>query len=517
LRKNYFKEVTMRKKRFLWIVIIMLLMPFIFIVAFNGQEGASKKPEEMAAPEISMTGSQKDRAEALGKQYSGVTVTMITEGIAAGPPKAFAPQFEKATGIKIKVIESPFEETMSRPLVEHEAGTGAIDIYRMLPDWVPDFAAAGVIEPVQKYVDKYMTKEDLADIEPGPMLATMIYEGQIWGLLMDGDIFILYYRADIFENPEAQRKFKAKYGYDLAPPKNWEQYDQIGQFITDFTDHEVYGGAGNRAPGQAYFWFNQLFRGAGGRFFNPDTMESTVNSNIGRQTMEQLVKELEFGPPGMENWGTTELWSGFVDGKVAMQFSWPPSGRFAEAASGLANYPTWLPPTKVAGKIKYALLPGAFKGDGPPAAGMMGNGFWALSSDSKNKEAAFAWMMWMNSPEMALKTSLYPSSLMDPYRFSQFDSPQYQAAWPNATLYLETLREAGKYALVPTKMLGGTELDEIADRIVSSVMGGQDIQSALDDAAGKMDAVVNRLGKERVQKSYKDLLKLQDQIRALQK
>ncbi|UCB44513.1 MAG: extracellular solute-binding protein, partial [Spirochaetota bacterium] len=372
----------MLRNRVLYIIVCMLLIPFVFIVAFNGKEEAAEKPEEVEGPAISMEGTQRERAEALGKKYSGVTKTLLTEGIAAGPPQAFADQFTKATGIKVKVVESPYEETMSRPLIEHEAGTGAIDLYRIVPSWIPDFAAAGVIESIQPYVDKYMTEDDLADIEPGRKLACMIYEDEIWGLLMDGDIFILYYRADIFEDPAAQSRFKARYGYDLAPPKNWEQYNQVGQFITDFTDGAVYGGAGNRSSGPAYFWFNQLFRGAGGRFFDPDTMKSTVNGKIGKQTMEQLVKELEFGPPGMENWGTAQLWSGFVDGTVAMQFSWPPIGRFSEAASGLANYPTWLPPTNVAGKIKYSLLPGPFKGEGPPADGMMGNGFWVLSSDS---------------------------------------------------------------------------------------------------------------------------------------
>jgi multiple sugar transport system substrate-binding protein len=506
MKKKFFQLST--------VLIVVVLISALFLVGGKGK----KEAPEGAAPEetVMRAGSQKERAEALAKKYAGVTVTILTEGIAAGPPKAFAPQFEEATGVKIKVIESPYVETMSRPLVEHEAGTGAIDIYRIVPDWVPDFAAAGVIQSIDDLVKKYMTEEDLADIEPGYMLATMFYEGEYWGMLMDGDIFILYYRADIFEDPEAMKRFKAKYGYELAPPKNWEQYNQIGQFITDFTKGKVYGGAGNRAPGQAYFWFNQLFRGAGGRFFDPETMKPTINGEIGRQTMEQLVKELEFGPPGMVNWGTAELWSGFVDGTVAMQFSWPPSGRFAEAASGLANYPTWLPPTKVAGKIKYALLPGPFKGEGPPGAGMMGNGFWTLSSDTKNREAVFAYMMWMNSAEMALKTSLFPNSLMDPYRISQFAAPEYKAAWPNASLYLETLREAGKYALVPTKVLGGTEFDEIVDVAVTSVMGGMPIQAALDEAAKKMEEVVNRLGKDRVKASYKDLLKMQDEIRKLQ-
>jgi multiple sugar transport system substrate-binding protein len=458
-------------------------------------------------------GSQRERAEALARKYKGKTVTMLTEGIAAGPSKAFAPIFEKATGVKVVVVEAPFEETMSKPLTEHEARTGAIDIYRIVPHWIPDFAAAGVIKPIQDLVDKYYTKADIADISPGLRIATTLYQGKTWAILVDGDIFILYYRADIFENPDAKKQFKAEYGYDLAPPKTWKQYNEIGQFITDFTDGEVYGGAGVRAPGQAYFWFEQIYRGAGGKDFDPATMKPLINGEIGVKTMQQLKDELEFGPPGMEKWGVAELWSGLTDGKVAMHFAWPPGGRFAEAASGLANYPTWLPPTKVAGKIKYALLPGPFDGSGPPAAGVMGNAVWTISAESKNREAAFAWMMWCDSPDMAVRQSLYPSSLQDPYRISEFEAPEYRAAWPNAGLYLDTLKEAGKYAVVPSKMLGGTEYDEIVDRAVTSVMAGKDIQDALDDAAEQITAVVNRLGKERVKTSYQDLVKLQDEIR----
>jgi multiple sugar transport system substrate-binding protein len=502
-------------KMLVMVFFVILIATFLFVAGKGGKEKGTEATTEVEVT-VSREGTQKERAEALASQFAGTTIVMTTEGIAAGPPKAFAPQFEKATGVTVKVVELPFEETKSRPFTEHEARTGAVDIYRVDPGWVPDLAAAGVIQPFTDEVKKYMTDKDLADIEKGRMIATMLYQGDYWGMLVDGDIFILYYRADIFENPDAKTAFKAKYGYELAPPKNWAQYNQIGQFITDFTKGAVYGGAGVRAPGQAFYWFNQLYRGAGGKLFNAETMKPTINGSIGVQTMQQLKAELAFGPPGMEKWGVAELWSGFVDGKVAMHFAWPPGGRFAEAASGLANYPTWLPPSKVAGKIKYALLPGPFAGDGPPAAGVMGNGFWTMSSDTANKDAAFAWMMWFNSPEIALKSSLYPNSLMDPYHYSQFEAPEYRAAWPNAGMYLDTLREAGKFAIVPTKMLGGTEYDEIIDRAVTSVMGGKDIQAALDDAARQMEEVTNRLGRDRVKATYQDLLKLQGEIRQAQ-
>ena len=504
----------MFRKGFISILVLFLLIAFVFVVTFNG--GGKKEPVEKpkeVAPAIEIKGTQKERAEALAKMYAGTTVTMTHEGLAVGPPAAFAPQFEKLTGVKVNVIGIAYEELKSKAFTEHEARTGAVDVYSIDADWLADFAAMGVIQPIDDLINQYIPKEDFDDINPGQRIACMDYEGEMWGLIVDGDIFILYYRADIFEDPEAKKQFKANYGYELAPPKSWEQYNQIGQFITDFTNGEVYGGAGVRLAGMIYPWFLQVYRGAGGKLFDPETMKPLINGKIGRQTVEQMMKEHEFGPPAMENWGIGELWSEFVNGKVAMQFSWPPIGRFSEAASGLANYPDWLPPTKVAGKVKYSLIPGPFKGDGPPAAAVTGNILWTLSSDTKNREAAFAWMMWINSPEIALKTSLYPNSLFDPYRYSQFESPEYRAAWPTAPLYLDTLMEAGKYAIPATKMLGGTEYDEIVDRLMSSVIGGQDIQSALDDAARRLDEVVNRLGRDRVKASYNDFLNLQEQIR----
>jgi multiple sugar transport system substrate-binding protein len=495
------------------VFLVVLVITLVFVGCDRKEKGVDKRG---AAEELVLEGSQKERAETLGKQYSGTTITMLQEGIAAGPVKAFAAPFKEATGITVEVIEVPFEETMYKPFTEHEAGTGAIDIYRIIPNWIPDLAAAGVIQPIDDLIEKYITEEDMADVEPGRKLATMLYDDQYWGVLVDGDMFILYYRADIFEDPDTMQAFKAKHGYDLAPPKSWKQLNEIAAFITDYTNGEVYGYAGIRGPGHNVMYFNQPFRGAGGKLFDPDTMEPQINGTIGVQTMQQLMKELEYGPPGMEQYGVGEQWSAAVTGKIAMWYSWPPSGRFPEAASGLANYPTWLPMTEVAGKIKYALLPGPFEGEGPPAAGMMGNGFWCLSADTKNREATWAFMMWYHSPEIALATSKFANSLQDPYRFSQFDDPGYRSLWPNAGMYLDTLREAGKYTIVPTKVLGGTEYDEIIDRAVTAVIGGQDIQSALDEAAEKMDEVTERLGRDRVKKSYQDLIKLQDEIRALQ-
>ncbi|MFT3989580.1 MAG: extracellular solute-binding protein [Aestuariivirga sp.] len=79
------------------------------------------------------------------------------------------------------------------------------------------------------------------------------YKGKIWGFFDDGDMFALYYRKDIFEDPKMKDAYQAKFGKALEVPKTWEDYAQVAQFITDQMAPNVYGAAHFRkagSPGQ---------------------------------------------------------------------------------------------------------------------------------------------------------------------------------------------------------------------------------------------------------------------------
>src|SRR5215831_16053460 len=52
--------------------------------------------------------------------------------------------------------------------------------------------------------------------------------GKIYGFPDDGDVFIMYYRRDLFEDPAVQKAFKDKTGKDLAVPKTWADFDVVG-------------------------------------------------------------------------------------------------------------------------------------------------------------------------------------------------------------------------------------------------------------------------------------------------
>ena len=85
---------------------------------------------------------------------------------------------------------------------EYRAGTGAYDALNVIPAWMPDLASAGALEPLDPYVDKYGYREELKEIAPTYRDNQMTVNGKIYGFPDDGDVFVLYYRKDIFEDAD---------------------------------------------------------------------------------------------------------------------------------------------------------------------------------------------------------------------------------------------------------------------------------------------------------------------------
>lgn len=88
------------------------------------------------------------------KKFKGITLSKTNEsGLQALDDRNFTgPLWEKLTGIKVKVIESPFAQIYSKVIAEHIAGTGGIDVIDGSPVWMPDFAEQKVIDPIDSYI-----------------------------------------------------------------------------------------------------------------------------------------------------------------------------------------------------------------------------------------------------------------------------------------------------------------------------------------------------------------------------
>lgn len=435
--------------------------------------------------------------DAAKKMCNGKTITIVWEaGLQSLDPKNFSgPMWEKLTTCKINVVEVSTAEMFTKIMQEYRAGTGAYDALNVIPAWMPDLVQAGALEQLDAMVDKYGFRAELQKIAPTYRDNQMKVNGKIYGFPDDGDVFLMYYRKDIFADAALQKDFKAKFGYDLAPPKTWKQFGEIGQFLTEkLKDKGIYGAAQFREPGYGNFMFQERFRNEGGKFFDAN-MKAQINSPTGVKVLTEWLNENKFMPAGVEKFGFVENLATFVKGQSAMTISWPPYGRFAAGYLADEKALDWVPKSTVAGKVGYALPPG---GHPQLAAGFA----LSVASTSKNKELAYLFIQWLNSEEISMQRVQLPYALRDPFRDSHFTSKEYLAKWPDAKDYLAALQAGSKTGLLDLSLIQTDKYEEALRQGISRLWAGDNPKAILDDVAKSWDETTAKIGVDKQKAVY---------------
>lgn len=460
----------------------------------TGAACAASLAASLAAPAWAQEDAAAKAIEA-AKEFSGSEITVVAEaGLQALLDKQItAGEWEELTGIKVNVVELPFEELYPKQLLEHRAGTGAYDTLLISPAYLADMVANGMLEDLGPYFEKYGVAAEDEDINPA-FSDWQYYDGTRYGLVVDGDVLVTYYRKDLFEDPENKAAFKEQYGYDLAPPADYTQFGDIACFLTENYAPEIYG-AGVINTGYMFFMFGERFRVAGGRFFDPETMRSMVNSDIGVDVLTQMVEQNTCMAPGIETWGFAENLSALNAGQIAMTISWPPLGRWAQGVNIEDEALSWVPPTTVADKVGYAVNPG---GHPELAAGFLSG----VSVNSDNKDAAYLYGQWMHSKAQSLQNVMRPVGLRDPYRMSHYESPEYQGLWPTAPDYLAVLQDGAANGLADFSWIETFRYQDAMSRAVLDAIAGADPKQALDGLAAEWDALTDEIGIDRQRAAY---------------
>ncbi len=213
--------------------------------------------------------------------FDGVTVTAALH---SGPfVNAWGPHVKRIKelyGINLELVGIPVNELYDKSILELSMGTGAYDIVQYNPGWVGDYI--DFMRPLDDYMDRW--DPGWMDIHEGFREWENTYGGQRVSLTMDGDVMIFYYNKNMFEDPKEMADFKSTYGYDLAPPANYDQVLDIQKHFQRDTDGDgTIDQAGysdpiiKRGRGQ-YPYLMRLFAyqkeaGITPNYFDPDTME----------------------------------------------------------------------------------------------------------------------------------------------------------------------------------------------------------------------------------------------------
>lgn len=433
--------------------------------------------------------------------FDRVTINLVGDaGHNLKPYEFWKSDFEKA-GISIQIIEVPFEGVYEKEKTEFVAGTGAFDVVTFYPAYIGDFADNGYLEPL----DDYITKEPAAVWDPNPsdVLAPFWelyckFGGKVYALPIDGDVHMLMYRKDLFENPDEQAAFTAKYDKELAPPETWEDWLQVGEFFTrkkgeelagQVLDRDFYGSADFAKRGFSFAWFVDRWAAAGEPYFDQD-MKPLVNSPNAVKALQNFVDSLKNAPPDVLGYGYDELRDAFIKGNVAMVVQWTDVPKKGADPTQSA----------IAGKIGVGRVPGwNIEGTVVHRAMMPVGRVVAVAADSQNKEAAY-WVAKHVSYDRSLEDVSTALTGLDPYRTTHFSHPEAYAMFGSvdeAEAYLKGVEASMADGYPEIFIPGAAQYEDSLDLHVNKALAGQETpQEALDAVAKEWDEITDKLGRD---------------------
>jgi multiple sugar transport system substrate-binding protein len=465
------------------------------------------------------------------KPYKGTTINvMVLKATVGDGLKYHVPHWEEQTGGRINVAEVPIETLHTQIFSDLTSGLGRYDAYMTGAWFYGDY-----FQPEQPYIvpiAKFLADPRYSHWDPGEFLPSMkklyTWKGELYGVLFDADSQALYYRKDIFANPEVQAKFKAKTGYALpVPPKTMQQMHDLADFFTGWD----WGGTG---PGwgislhakvneQGFFHFltlaapyvinpeNKYF------FFNPETMKPLINSEGHVRALEDYVKFLANGPREQISWTLGQGWNLFLAGQAVMEPTWGDLPTLAQDPKT----------SKVQGKMGATAIPGTTESFNPIGGGwkkydlnQVGNtngGSWhcVISRFSKKQEATYDFLAFMANRKNAFFNTTHGWTGVQPGMRYEYLPPagtstiaEWQAEGWNPADVAEYLHGYYEGLAMPLqeeylRIPGTAEYWHELDVNVSAVLGGQmKAKQALDATATSWEAITERYGRTQQKALY---------------
>jgi multiple sugar transport system substrate-binding protein len=290
-------------------------------------------------------------------------------------------EYEAETGVKVTVETTPWSDFQTKAFTEFNAKGSAYDMVVGDSQWLGAGAEGG------HYVDlsDFFKKNDLGNVfAPATVKSYAEYGGKFWAVPMEADAAGWSYRKDWFEDPKEMAAFKAKYGYDLAPPTTFAQLTDIAEFF-DRPDENRYGIAiytDNAYDALAMGVENAIFS-YGGELGDYTTfnVEGILNSDKNVAALENYKKLYSFTPPGWSKTFFAENNQAMTEGLVAMSLN------FFAFFPALAN-PATNPHAADTGFFANPAGP-----TGEQGAALGGQGI-SIVSYSEHKDEAYKFLEW---------------------------------------------------------------------------------------------------------------------------
>lgn len=321
--------------------------------------------------------------------YRGATIRTIGEAL---PPlealDKLKDKFTAETGIEVIIEQYAHEEAVDKVMLDLNSRTGRYDFIIQPHRELGRFVENNHVIPITQFVDD--PKLNNPNFHPEKALYNNLWKEISWyndkpyGYPFTAITMFLWYRADLVNDPKEKEGFKAKYGYDLKQPENWNEYKDMAEWFTR-PDKGFFGTAiqGKRHVALWYEWLNFLYS------FGGDVLETTkgyeygpiiVNSPEAIASLDYYKNLIKYSPSDTMNYDWDGVMAAMQQAKIFECIMWNDATYAVEDPKQ----------STVAGKMGFGMVP---QGKGGKI-GQVEGWSYLIPASSKHKEAAFLFIQW---------------------------------------------------------------------------------------------------------------------------
>ncbi len=407
-------------------------------------------------PRTSATKGEESENVPLTKQrFDGVILNVVGNKYPIGNAfEAHAKTFEAMTGAKIVFKTVSFGDVYNTIAADYKTGTNDYDLIIFSPIWLPDFVNANYLADLTPQVEADSSLE-WDDIVPFFQKYGGTYNNKTYGIPVDGDYYMLYYRSDLLEKA------------GLKPPSTWDEYLAIAKKFhgKDLNGDGTpdYGSCLPKQPNHVGWWAFWSIAGSflqsqgtnQGGFFDLETMKPLTNNQAFAKALDIYKETGKYAPPDELKHTMDDTRDFFIGVRCALTMDHGNTGTLTIA-----------PNSKVTDKVATTIMPGStevldrktgklvacnkftcpFSINGvnhAPYAALIG---WSAgvnaASPPEVREATYAFISYVSQPAQSNVDVTVGETGFNPYRVSQLTN-------------IDTWVKAGMSPTAANKYLGG--------------------------------------------------------------
>jgi len=311
-------------------------------------------------------------------------LTLVCEGGGKIELQPIVDKFRQETGTTVTLVELPYEGLFNRLTSELAGDNASFDLCAVDAVWLPLFGSK--LAPI----DELFTSAVRADLFP-----TLVKEPQVGGHFVGMPVWtnveVLLYRKDLFEDAKEKSAFQDRYGYELAPPTNWQQFTDVARFFT--RPEQKLHGTDVKGKVETEWLAHVLQAGSPGVVLDDGGAVIVDNAeHLAALTFyANLQNKFKVSPPGAAQTDWSVAQNLFNQGSTAMTRFWAHAYRQVPADAA------------VAGKVGVAPMIGGSAG----VAGIPGPWYLSIPRSSKKKDLAQQFIQFCyDNNALSLETTL---------------------------------------------------------------------------------------------------------------